>query len=54
MSKYLSGIAALALIGAAAFALPARAAEQDTPPRQKWSFSGPFGTFDRAQLQRMD
>jgi hypothetical protein len=27
MSKYLSGIAALALIGAAAFALPARAAE---------------------------
>jgi ubiquinol-cytochrome c reductase cytochrome b/c1 subunit len=22
------------------------------PPRQKWSFSGPFGTFDRAQLQR--
>ncbi len=23
-----------------------------TPPRQSWSFSGPFGTFDRAQLQR--
>lgn len=22
------------------------------PPRQVWSFSGPFGTFDKAQLQR--
>jgi ubiquinol-cytochrome c reductase cytochrome b/c1 subunit len=22
------------------------------PPRQKWSFAGPFGTYDRAQLQR--
>ncbi|RDJ25329.1 cytochrome c1 [Bosea caraganae] len=22
------------------------------PPAQHWSFSGPFGTFDRAQLQR--
>lgn len=24
----------------------------ELPPRQKWSWSGPFGTFDRAQLQR--
>ncbi|WP_372425185.1 cytochrome c1 [Salinarimonas chemoclinalis] len=23
-----------------------------TPPRQDWSFAGPFGTYDRAQLQR--
>ncbi|WP_297323278.1 cytochrome c1 [uncultured Bartonella sp.] len=23
-----------------------------TPEKQQWSFSGPFGTFDRAQLQR--
>jgi cytochrome c1 len=30
----------------------APAAEQETPPRLKWSFAGPFGTFDRAQLQR--
>lgn len=22
------------------------------PPRERWSFSGPFGKFDRAQLQR--
>jgi ubiquinol-cytochrome c reductase cytochrome b/c1 subunit len=35
-----------------ASSLPARAAEQEHPPRQKWSFSGPFGLFDRAQLQR--
>ncbi len=26
--------------------------EQPVPPRQKWSFSGPFGHFDRGQLQR--
>jgi cytochrome c1 len=26
--------------------------ESPVPPRQKWSFSGPFGTYDRAQLQR--
>ena len=25
---------------------------EDAPPRQKWSFSGPFGTYDPAQLQR--
>ena len=30
----------------------ARAAEVEAPPRQTWSFSGPFGTFDRGQLQR--
>ncbi len=30
------------------------AQEQHTPvpPRQIWSFAGPFGTFDRAQIQR--
>jgi ubiquinol-cytochrome c reductase cytochrome c1 subunit len=33
---------------------PGAAAESETPnpPRQSWSFSGPFGTFDKAQLQR--
>jgi cytochrome c1 len=30
----------------------ASAAETEVPPRNKWSFSGPFGTYDRAQLQR--
>jgi ubiquinol-cytochrome c reductase cytochrome b/c1 subunit len=27
-------------------------AEDDTPPSVKWSFAGPFGTFDRGSLQR--
>jgi cytochrome c1 len=26
--------------------------EQRKPPRQTWSFAGPFGTYDKAQLQR--
>jgi ubiquinol-cytochrome c reductase cytochrome b/c1 subunit len=30
----------------------ARAEDADTPPAQKWSFSGPFGTYDRGSLQR--
>jgi cytochrome c1 len=37
----------------APFAMTAGAAEgTPEPPRQKWSFSGPFGLYDRAQLQR--
>ncbi len=31
---------------------PASAQEEEAPPALKWSFAGPFGTFDRAQLQR--
>jgi cytochrome c1 len=44
----------LLLIGAAVGLAggQARAAETETPPAVKWSFHGPFGTFDRAQLQR--
>lgn len=40
--------------GMLSWALPASAqlAEQVQPPRQSWSFAGPFGTFDQAQLQR--
>ncbi|WP_315765936.1 MULTISPECIES: cytochrome c1 [unclassified Bradyrhizobium] len=30
----------------------ARAAEEGTPPSLKWSFAGPFGTYDRGALQR--
>jgi ubiquinol-cytochrome c reductase cytochrome c1 subunit len=41
---------AAAILG---FAAPALAAgETPAPPQLKWSFQGPFGTFDRAQLQR--
>jgi cytochrome c1 len=52
------GFAAAALFGVVAFsslALRAQEAgkeEQPSPERQNWSFSGPFGTFDRAQIQR--
>lgn len=49
-------ILSLAMAGSLAgllAATPALAAgDTPQPPRQKWSFSGPFGTFDRAQLQR--
>jgi ubiquinol-cytochrome c reductase cytochrome b/c1 subunit len=30
----------------------ARAEDAETPPSLKWSFAGPFGKFDRGQLQR--
>ena len=41
-------LATLALLGA----WPARAQEADAPPLQRWSFAGPFGLYDAAQLQR--
>jgi len=43
---------ALAAVLAAALVAPASAAEQVPPPMQKWSFAGPFGKYDEAQLQR--
>jgi cytochrome c1 len=47
-------LAAVAAGFAIAFAAPANAqlAEQVPPPRLSWSFSGPFGQYDQAQLQR--
>jgi cytochrome c1 len=44
----------LAVVAALALATGARAAGEETPhpPHLSWSFAGPFGTFDRAQLQR--
>lgn len=47
-------LSAAALVAGMAFAqAPALAAGgTEHPPGQKWSFSGPFGTYDRAQLQR--
>jgi ubiquinol-cytochrome c reductase cytochrome b/c1 subunit len=46
-AAFIAGFSALALRTAAA-----QDAEPDAPPRQHWSFSGPFGTYDPAQLQR--
>ncbi len=45
---------ALMIAGAmfAGSAQNAKAEEQETPPSQKWSFSGPFGKYDRGALQR--
>jgi cytochrome c1 len=47
---------ALVLAGslAALIAAPVMAQEHESPnpPAQKWSFSGPFGHFDKGQLQR--
>jgi len=48
--KILAAVIAVAAVGM--FAGSAGAAESVTPPRQDWSFAGPFGTFDRGQLQR--
>ena len=44
----------LALTLVLGLSAPALAAGEhtDLPERQKWSFAGPFGKFDRAQLQR--
>jgi ubiquinol-cytochrome c reductase cytochrome b/c1 subunit len=42
----------LAVSLSAIAAAPAFAQEQEAPPRQHWSFSGPFGIFDQAQVQR--
>jgi ubiquinol-cytochrome c reductase cytochrome c1 subunit len=44
----------LALLGASLIAAPAFAQEAAMPPlpSERWSFDGPFGTFDRAALQR--
>jgi ubiquinol-cytochrome c reductase cytochrome c1 subunit len=41
-----------ALLGALFAAAPALAQEEGKLPHVSWSFSGPFGTFDRASAQR--
>jgi ubiquinol-cytochrome c reductase cytochrome b/c1 subunit len=48
--KTFSAIAIAALLLATAVASAQE--HQVTPPRQTWSFSGPFGKYDEAQLQR--
>ncbi len=48
-------LAIAALAGALSFSSVALAADphsQPTPERQSWTFAGPFGKFDQAQLQR--
>ena len=43
---------AVALLGLLLAAAPALAQEEGKLPHESWSFSGPFGTFDRAAAQR--
>ena len=60
MKLIIAGAAALALLTGAAFAAEEaghNAAEPTHFPIHKpaeldWSFAGPFGTYDKAQLQR--
>ncbi|WP_439528960.1 cytochrome c1 [Pannonibacter sp.] len=53
MSIMIKTVRALAAAVVLAVTAPAFAAGPGpTIERQQWSFSGPFGTFDRAQLQR--
>src|SRR5690606_3400215 len=60
MNSILKGLAAFGLAFATALGA-AQAAEEEggtphyplvNPTQESWSFSGPFGTYDRAQLQR--
>ena len=44
--------ASLLGVAGAAFAADEQSHESPVPPRQKWSFSGPFGHYDKGQLQR--
>lgn len=51
--KFTSGLAGALLCAATIAVTPANAVEEDLMMvTQKWSFSGPFGIFDRGQLQR--
>ena len=52
MSRALFAAAVLAATVAASCPALAQVAEPADPPRQSWSFSGVFGTYDTAQLQR--
>jgi ubiquinol-cytochrome c reductase cytochrome b/c1 subunit len=54
MRSILALILAGSIAGFAAVSSANAAGEHDTPqpPRNKWSFSGPLGKFDRGQLQR--
>lgn len=51
-STLLRPLAAATLVLGLGFAPALAAGGGPIPPREDWSFSGPFGNYDRAQLQR--
>jgi ubiquinol-cytochrome c reductase cytochrome c1 subunit len=54
MSTMIKMVRSFAAVAAIAIATPALSAGDEVPhiDRQQWSFSGPFGVFERGQLQR--
>ena len=52
--KLIALVLTASLLGLAgsAFAAYEQSHETPQPPRQKWSFAGPFGHYDKGQLQR--
>jgi ubiquinol-cytochrome c reductase cytochrome b/c1 subunit len=52
MTRNLIALSLAAGVVLAALPAAAQQAESASPPRQTWSFSGPFGMYDQAQLQR--
>ena len=52
MNALRSVLAAALLLAAGATIGPARAQEAEPPPKEDWSFNGPFGAFDLAAAQR--
>ena len=52
MKRLITLAAVVVLATVAAPSVPAQTLEPTKPPHQTWSFNGPFGTFDRAALQR--
>ncbi len=52
MKRALAVAALFAALAAGMSGAEAQEHETPNPPREKWSFAGVFGTFDRAQLQR--
>lgn len=52
MTARILAVALAGMLAASGCIRMAVSAEAETPPAVKWSFHGPFGTFDRAQLQR--
>jgi cytochrome c1 len=52
MKRHALALALAGSLAGAGFEAAGAAEATPQPPREKWTFAGPFGKFDRAQLQR--